>query len=304
MTLLIAIPHTSTTRMQNNLDGKLRQVQEQLEPILLQKQHSTLCIIVVACINKVYKGLDAKIQVLLPPFVNLTHQYPKKFLWMATTWSPHAPSFAQQYGVPFVYIPFATNTTLFHLTHHQPWAKRPCHLFLRWDSNPKKYELRRDIEVFDWAANGITVQAPHSFLKLTNYLHHIQSGQMTVSTIGMPGQFDLLGTRYYEIMASNTTLLLLQRPHSSEAKFAYEHAGLVENVTYIGFDSVTELLHQIQHHKSEQQTSVVLRIIQAASQIARDRHSWTIRGREMVQAIQDQQIINRMSCGGGSSGGL
>jgi len=132
---------------------------------------------------------------------------------------------------------------------------------------------------------------------------------------------------------------LLQRPKSLQGIFAYEHAGLIENVTYIGFDSVPELLSQIQRYgiglsdatkptgggkdvatgeaddktknytnsttndneKEEERmkTLTVQRIIQAAWQVANDKHSWTIRGQEMIDSIRNQQQAHHMSCSRG-----
>lgn len=243
------------------------------------------CVSVVFMLNKVYQQLDEKVSALKRPFE--IHGLLSKINMIATTWSPHAASWSKKYGMPFVYVPFASDTMRINLTFI-PWENRTCDVFIRWDANPQKYQLRTRInQVLSGNQSDqltdLKVQAPTGFLPEQQYIESIRDCKMHLSTIGMPGRVDLLGTRYYEIISSGTSLLMAQRPNSSESRFSYKAAGLEDGRTYVAFSDVTELLEKIRHYKIN--ASGATAIIAEARKLS-DRHSWQNRAARIVEGIQ------------------
>jgi hypothetical protein len=51
----------------------------------------------------------------------------------------------------------------------------------------------------------------------------------------MPGKLDLLGTRYYKVLASGKSLLIAERTESIEVVLSYREIGLVEGWTVVLF---------------------------------------------------------------------
>jgi hypothetical protein len=246
------------------------------------------CFIVVGMINKAYQNMADKMKAFTTTLQRSGMNSISIHL-MATTWSPHTDELSKKYNVPFTFIPFATDTTVFNLTtQFTPWEDRQCDVFLRWDTNPDKYQLRKEIHSMLVQTADIKVSSPSSFLKEEQYIQEIVKCKMSITTIGMPpgtplATLDLFGTRYFEIMASGTTLLIAQRPKSKEAKLASEQLGLVDGETIVEIDNVTELLGRIQYYKANPKKAYeIIRRAQANSM----RHTWADRADRMVNAIQ------------------
>lgn len=151
--------------------------------------------------------------------------------------------------------------------------------------------FRRRVQIHDVLVHNnqkagnedVQVLTPSSFLKANEYKQNIAECKMAVTTIGMPGRFDLLGTRYYEIMASGTTLLIAQRAESNYSIASCQQLGIVDNETVVEFSNVSELIRKIRYYKEHPEEAQ--RLIQAAQQVAAQQHTWDVRGKVMVAAI-------------------
>jgi hypothetical protein len=207
---------------------------------------------------------------------------------LAFTWSPHAQEWAQKFGIPFVFVPFGVNTEVFN-TSFSPWTSRQCDLFIHWDTSPTKYELRHEISELlasnqSNSTSDIHVYAPTTFLKEPIYLEAIKDCKMHISTIGMPGTVDLIGTRYFEIMASGSSLLLVQRPNSRFSYYSYAVQGMVDGETVVMFSNVTELLEKIRYYKANETAAKA--IVDSAKNLS-TRFSWGNRAWKIVKGIQE-----------------
>eukprot|EP00557_Chaetoceros_sp_GSL56_P014265 CAMPEP_0176485592 /NCGR_PEP_ID=MMETSP0200_2-20121128/5119_1 /TAXON_ID=947934 /ORGANISM="Chaetoceros sp., Strain GSL56" /LENGTH=627 /DNA_ID=CAMNT_0017882241 /DNA_START=472 /DNA_END=2355 /DNA_ORIENTATION=+ len=241
---------------------------------------------VIAMVNKAYQSLDDKMDALLTPFEKLRTM--PHFSLIATTWSPHAANFSKRFDVPFIYVPFGVRNDIFKLTSKfVPFEERTCDVFLRWDTNHEKYELREEIHHTLVGKTGlnssdIIVSAPTHFLTLPEYLTEIAKCKMSITTIGMPNHLDLLGTRYYEIMASGTSLLLAQRPHSKEAQDAQKNLGMEDGITIVEFSQVDDLLAKIRYFIKN--TKEAYKIIDNAQKIT-EYNTWEQRAQRIIRGI-------------------
>jgi len=283
-----------SNRLRNN-STKYRNLNLPLNP---------LRITALVCINKAYSRLEARIQIfreILEPlretrFWSSDERMTQSvaFNWFASTWSPHHMEFTKKFNVPFIYVPFAVDAERFNCTPMLiPWEQRPCDVFLRWDTNPKKYCHRQEINQLlvnstesarenTGLLDGITVESPKKYVKENNYKEIIASCRMTITTIGMPGRYDLLGTRYYEIQASGTTLLFVERADSPEAQRSYKTLGFVDGETVVSFSNVSELLQLIRYYKSN--GNEAMRMVKKAQQVAAGT-SWASRGSLFIEGI-------------------
>jgi hypothetical protein len=288
---------------------KFSRSQALADELTLLFQHATTaptCVTVLFLLNKVYKNVGDKVHGLVSPFANLvkvvnntrvmTTKSTSSINLLATTCSPHAEEWSTQFGLPIVFCPFATDVTSFDLTDQaasNPWSNRSCDIFLRWDTSPRKYRMREEIHAElagDGEANNhhhedIKVMAPTTFLNETSYKQALVECKMTGTTIGMHGWIDLLGTRYYEVMASGTTLLLAERPSSSFSIDSYRQLGMVENDTIVTFSSLEELLQKIRYYQRHPEEAAA--IIRRAHERAMLQHGWDNRARLMVDAIRE-----------------
>ena len=77
--------------------------------------------------------------------------------------------------------------------------------------------------------------SPTAFLSDGQYLKMLRTCKVHVSSIGMPGEYDLVGTRYFEVMASGCALLFVERPQLPNSKLAYDRVGLKEDENVVMF---------------------------------------------------------------------
>jgi len=279
------------------------------------------CITFLFMANMVFNYLTPKMKEFRQPFVDQGLLKLSKYRWrptvpglnvIASTWSPLAKSFEKKHGIRFFFCPFGTDIGIFNLTGHPaaqtPWKDRPNDVFLRWDTHVRKYRYRREVQYLlgnnkattpeterIGDVSDIVTLAPKGFMGETRYLSSIVKSKMAVSTIGIPDKADLLGTRHYEIQASGTTLLLSERPVTKPQIMGHHEYGFVENETFVGFASVTELIEKIRHYKAYPEEAE--RIIRNAQQQAVLHGSWFSRGTTYVTKIWE---MSRACCGDGT----
>ena len=84
------------------------------------------------------------------------------------------------------------------------------------------------------------------------------------------GPADLVGTRYYEVMLTGTTLLACNR---------FDYLGLFkEDEHCIMFDSVEELAEKVKYYTDPSNESERMKIVNAAYDLAINNHTWRNRG--------------------------
>lgn len=266
--LILAIPHSTSTYLDNLIaaENAVEEATQWTSTILreVQKQqgHRGLKVVLAMFINKVYVGLDDKVSWFKLILVEKAQRL-KKYTNVESvifTWSPHAKEWEEEFAIPFVHVPFAADIESFDVTNRCDWNNRSCDVFLHWDTNPSKYSLTRgqlsqtlgetsNVQIFNKKSEKFfNIMSPTNFLSHERYLETLSQCKVHVSTIGMPGKFDLVGTRYFEVMAAGCALLFVERPQLPSSKLAYTVVGLEEDVNVVMFSSVSEFLEKLAHY--------------------------------------------------------
>ena len=133
--------------------------------------------------------------------------------------------------------------------------------------------------------------------------------RMVVSTIGMPGRYDLVGTRYYEVLALGESLLLVQRDRERDsgaetagvsASSTLAYSGVLrhvfqENRTVGMFSSISEFVALALHYKERRQEHAVRSMIERGKALVAN-HTWDVRSNQIIQALQVYHLQRQYSC--------
>lgn len=220
-------------------------------------------LVVMVCLNKIYFGQTLEERLAL---IDASRKRMKRVPFLTTTWSSSA---ARRHSLAFV--PFAVDADLFSVDGAVPYERRYFDVYFSGDLNPKKYPLRPDLVQAFNSSSHLRFLIPEKHLNSTEYVAALGSARMVLSTPGFPSTpskpwFDLVGTRYFEVLATGASLLLCQRsPY-------YEELGIVENETAVMFDTVDEALSVATYFKHNPVEAS--RIILNGYRLARQRHLW------------------------------
>lgn len=223
------------------------------------------------------------------------------FTWLSTR---HL-EFTKRSGVAHHFMPFAADTRLFgkYADEYRGEGKQPFDVGFTGAAD-RKYPVRhmvlrtllalKNVTSFvgTWgfspgrsrmepATNGSQFKTfgTGSTLSREAYAEQIARTKMWISTTGPDF---IVGTRYFEILASGSTLLLCNRP----PRGVQVYDGLIEEGVHAAFFSgVDELRAQIWRYQQDEPAR--LRIVDAAAQLARRLHSWDARARFMTQVAQE-----------------
>lgn len=301
----LILAHGSTTKakiFKADHDGVMRALNTN------QLKNTTKLIIFL---NKEYVEWEEKLSLI----TNLARAFPKTVI---LTHSPMAREWSKEYKLHFVFVPFAVKFTDFDL-HEKlvPFGKRKHDLYFSGDLNPEKYVLRKEIvEAFpEMSKQGIDIQydgtgihaSPdfssvfgfslesdeNDFVPEGSYKNFILDSKMVFSTIGMgPGSptgsrrlLNLIGTRYFEIMASGTTLLLCERASDS----TYAQLGIKEDVNAVMFSNVGEFIDKVQYYRDSKHAEAAMKIISSARDLVRSNHTWDHRAQQVVDELHSLQ---------------
>lgn len=212
-------------------------------------------------LNKEYSALDKKLSWIqdIDPVAAFTVHHDYKL-------------YEKETGVPFYKIPFAVNETVF-----KNYGQNYSHDFgfsgvirpeqaNNWRSkileNSKEW---KDIKFFF---------TEHRHDSLESYAKRINSTKIWLSTTGPA---NLVGTRYYEVMACNTTLLACNR-----LKKVYD--GLFEEDKHcFMFDTIQELQDKIHYYINNDDERNAM--ISHAYNHVLENHTWNNRGEEMINIL-------------------
>ena len=206
------------------------------------------------------------------------------------TWLALAREFTERSGIPHYRMPFAVDAALYG----QYAASLDSGLVQNIDigftgASNHKYPLReailklvRSMNVTSylgtWAQTSLNVKDDNSWKALDRkgYVQQISRTKMWVSTTGPS---EIVGTRYFEILASGTTLLLCNR-----ASVGIYDGLLKDGVHAVIFDSMQDLRTKIMHYLSDEPAR--RRIVRAAADLTHRIHSWDARARFITKAFQ------------------
>ena len=219
----------------------------------------------------------------------------------AFTWLTQHREFTALSGVPHHWLPFGVDGARFgRYRGITDVGSQPFDVGFTGASGSDKYPLRS--QVLD-AIRSMNVKAYLGTWKQTalnradnaswqagthdEYARNIARSRMWVSTTG-PSQ--LVGTRYFEVLASGTTLLLCNRPQRGE----WVYDGLFEDGEHVVmFDDVSDLtvkITRILRNETER-----LRIVKNAHGRAHQLHTWDMRARFITKVAEEaiRQTPNR-----------
>ena len=227
----------------------------------------------VMILNKEYKKLDRKFQ-----FIG-DNDIRKVF-----TVHHHYGQWQEQLGIPFVHFPFAVNPDLFkdygersiyslgfsgvlQKRYSDVRTRIKNRLFLRWPIKAPRYWRIRLFWSDGW-------RIPLVNKRIEDYARLVTRGKIWLST---PGPVELVGTRYYEIMASKTLLFCSRSP-------AYE--GLFEDGTHCvtfnpDLSDFDEMLFYYLEHEDER-----LEIVEAAYAHVLESHTWERRIEQFTSEVK------------------
>ena len=209
----------------------------------------------------------------------------------AFTWLTHHRRFTRLSGVPHFWLPFGIDIELYsrQAGRFGPRAQ-PFDVGFTGASNVK-YPLReailklvRSMNVSSylgtWSQTSLHTSSNRSWKALNRdeYAEQLSRAKMWVSTTGPS---NIVGTRYFEVLASGTTLLLCNR--APPGVWVYD--GLFEDGTHVVmFDSINDLRSKIMYYLSDE--AARRRIVTAAASLSRRIHSWDSRARFISHVLE------------------
>ena len=227
----------------------------------------------VMVLNKEYKKLDKKFRFIRDNGVRLVFTVHHKYR-----------QWAEQTGVPFVHFPFAVDEGLFtdygekkryslgfSGALHEQWTdlrvKVKNHLFLKWPIKTPRYWR---VRLF-WSEGG---RLPGFRLpRGEDYVRLINRSKMWLAT---PSAIDIVGTRFYEIMATKT-LLFCSKSAVYEGLFEDKTHCVMFEPDLHDFDD--RLFYYIDHDDERQE------IVEAGYAHVLRNHTWERRVEQFTDAI-------------------
>lgn len=212
---------------------------------------------------------------------------------VAFTWLPtQHRDFTARSGILHHRLPFGVDEKLYgrHAASLQQADAPPQEFDIGFTgASSHKYPLREAIlrlvrslpvrsYLGTWQQTSLHRSDNHSWKALgrDGYVQQIARTKMWVSTTGPS---NIVGTRYFEILASGTTLLLCNRAPAG----VYD--GLFEDGKHaVLFDGMEDLKRKVLYYHANE--SARRRIVVAAAALVRRIHTWDARARFMTRAIE------------------
>ena len=220
--------------------------------------------------------------------------------------------FSKITGVPFHFLPFAADPTVFKdydqlirydigftggLGHIETngWEKE-CKLGefapFKAEGQGWSHDTRRQVNDLHEEWGDIDFYfSNHQHDSVLDYAKRLNTAKMWLSTTG---PVDIVGTRYYELMLTNTTLLVCNR---SEKMWCFDencnredrevdvYEGLFEeDKHYIAFSSLGELKEKILFYRDNEEER--MKIVNNAYEHALNNHTWAHRADKFIDVVK------------------
>lgn len=128
----------------------------------------------------------------------------------------------------------------------------------------------RGLRLFSGGPKGVHVGVTHAELNATEYVRAMRSSKLWLSTTGPA---DLVGTRYFEVMATGTTLCVCNRMASNST--VYESLGIKEGKHVVMFDTIEEFIAiAVNYTQRPEYDERRLAILRRAQAFALKKFSW------------------------------
>ena len=161
-------------------------------------------------------------------------------------------------------------------------------LFWQGDDSPHKYPLRRQLVGLFPALQrdyGVRIFSPLEPLNATSYAEARAASRLVLST--PLKDWLLVGTRYFEVMAGGSALLLCYREPT-----AYAPLGIVEGEHALMFSDIDEFVATLRRHSlgNTNASAAAVDERRAMAKRARElvlaRHTWPHRAEEVVTVLR------------------
>ena len=239
----------------------------------------------------------------VPLYVLLNKEYvlmSRKFEWLKAhcvtrglTVHHHAERFANETGIPFTRIWFGVDVNKFALpgtsgdtssgalaSHNYLYDLGFTGVIRHEQTENWRYRIWRyawpklqakGLRLFSGPRGGVHVGVAHASMNASEYVHSMRASKIWLSTTGPA---DLVGTRYFEVMATGTTLCLCNRVENEPA--IYTSLGLKDHVHVLMFDSLTHLEELVYNFTmgGPVYEAKRLAIVRRAQALVRKRFTW------------------------------
>ena len=179
-------------------------------------------------------------------------------------------------GVPFYQIPFAVNETIFKRYEKEEYD---CDFGFSGVIRPEQTNDWRS-KIVERSAEWKDINfsfSQHRHDTLQSYAKRLNRARAWLSTTGPA---DLVGTRYYEVAALGTTLLVCNR-------FDQVYDGLFEdNKHCVMFDSLDELEEKIRYYL--QNDDERMKIVHTAKEHVLNNHTWANRAEKLTNILKNK----------------
>ena len=210
----------------------------------------------------------------------------------AFTWLTRHQEFTAVSGVPTYWMPFGVELAKFS-PRRGSFGKeaQPFDVGFTGASGADKYPLRSKllsaVQAMNvtgffgtWQQTALNKKDPRAWKAgdHTEYALQIARARIWLSTTGPS---NIVGTRYFEILASGTTLLMCNRPPAGE----WVYDGLFEDgVHVVMFDSVDDMRTKVLYYLHNE--ALRQRIVAAAHALTRTIHTWDSRARFITRVAE------------------
>ena len=181
-------------------------------------------------------------------------------------------------GIPFYHLPFAGNSNLFK--NYNPDLEYDYDfgftgIVRKEQTENWRYRVHSTLKDKSvWESSRIYF-TDHHYDDLQEYAKRICTSKIWFSTTGPA---DLVGTRYYEVMMTGTTLLACNR---------FDYLGLFEEDKHcIMFNSVEELADKVKFYSNPKNENLRLEIVKNAYNLSLKEHTWVNRGKIIYDLLK------------------
>ncbi|KAL1523525.1 hypothetical protein AB1Y20_018462 [Prymnesium parvum] len=159
-----------------------------------------------------------------------------------------------------------------------------------WKQSWPKLQAR-GVRLYSGERGGVHVGVAHAELNSSEYVRRMRSCKAWLSTTGPA---DLVGTRFFEVMATGTTLLIANRLSSNAA---YSSLGIVEGKHALMFSTLPEFEEAVLNLTRPSFENRRRSIIAHAQHLAFHHFSWTHVASRIVEQISCvTRSLNDSSC--------
>ena len=133
------------------------------------------------------------------------------------------------------------------------------------------------------------VGVAHVELNQSEYVRAMQASKLWLSTTGPA---DLVGTRYFEVMATGTTLCICNRMEAGKER-VYSSLGIVEGRHVVAFSSIDEFIGLVTNYTTRPEFETRRKaMVEHAQEFARRKLSW-LHVAKKVELVLHRAVVNR-----------